>query len=284
MIIVTGATGQLGRLVIERLLRQVPAETIVAAVRNIDKAADLAARGVVVRKADYDEPATLVSAFDGGDKLLLISANEIGKRTRQHQAVIDAAKAVGIRRIVYTSLLHADESPLGLAVEHAQTEEALRRSGVPHVILRNGWYTENYTASIPVALEHGAFFGSAGDGRISSASRADFAAAAATVLVEDSYVNRVYELAGDHSYTLSELAAEVSRQSGKTISYRNLVPAAYKAALIEAGLPASIADMLADSDVGAARNALFDDGRELSRLIGQPTTPLREEVARTLAA
>jgi NAD(P)H dehydrogenase (quinone) len=283
MIIVTGATGQLGRLVINKLLQAVSADAIVAAVRNPDKATDLATQGIVVRIADYDEPATLSSAFAGGEKLLLISANEVGKRARQHQAVIDAAKSAGIKQIVYTSLLHADNSPLGLANEHVQTEEALLRSGLPYVILRNGWYTENYTASIPAALEQGVFIGSAGEGRISSASRADFAAAAANVLVEDGHKNQVYELAGDRAYTLSELAAEASRQAGKEIPYKDVPPKAYHEALVEAGLPASIADMLADSDAGAAEDALFDDGRQLSRLIGRPTTPLRDEVARARA-
>jgi NAD(P)H dehydrogenase (quinone) len=283
MIIVTGATGQLGRLVINNLLQVVPADAIVAAVRNPEKAADLATQGIVVRKADYDEPATLSPAFAGGEKLLLISANEVGKRARQHRAVIDAARAAGIKQVVYTSLLHADSSPLGLANEHVQTEEALMRSGLPYVILRNGWYTENYTASIPAALGHGALIGSAGDGRISSASRADFATAAAKVLVEDGHKNQVYELAGDRAYTLSELAAEASRQAGKEIPYKDVPPETYKEALVGAGLPAGIADMLADSDAGAAEDALFDDGRQLSRLIGRPTTPLSDEVARVLA-
>lgn len=283
MIIVTGATGQLGRLVINDLLTKVPAETIVAAVRGPDKAEDLAAQGIVVRRADYDEPAMLASAFEGGEKLLLISASEVGKRARQHQAVIDAARSAGIEEVVYTSLLHASSSPLGLAEEHVQTEEALERSGLPHVVLRNGWYTENYTASIPAALEHGAFIGSAGQGRISSASRADFAAAAATVLAADGPWNRVYELAGDDAYTLSELAAEVSRQSGKEIPYKDLPALAYREALVEAGFPEGIADMLADSDAGAAQDGLFDNSRQLSRLIGRPTTPLRDEVARALA-
>lgn len=282
MIIVTGAAGQLGRLVIKNLLDKVPAETIVAAVRSPDKAEDLAAQGSVVRRADYDEPATLASAFEGGQKLLLISASEVGKRARQHQAVIDAARSAGIEEVVYTSLLHADSSPLGLAEEHVQTEEALKRSGLPHVILRNGWYTENYTASVPAALAHGAFIGSAGQGRISSASRADFAAAAAVVLAGDGPRNRIYELAGDNAYTLSELAAEVSRQSGKGVPYKDLPAPAYREALVEAGLPEGIADMLADSDAGAAQDGLFDDSRQLSRLIGRPTTPLRDEVARAL--
>jgi len=279
MIVVTGATGQLGRLVIQALLQKLPASDIVAAVRNPEKAADLAALGVAVRHADYAQPDTLAAAFSGADKLLLISSSEIGQRVPQHRAVIDAAKAAGVKLVAYTSVLRADTSSLGLAAEHKETEALLRASGLPFVLLRNGWYTENYTASVPAALAHGVVLGSAGQGRIASAARADYAAAAAEVLTRDGQAGRVYELAGDASYTLAELAAEIARQAGKPVDYQNLPEADYRAALIGFGLPAVIADLLANSDVAASAGALFDDGRQLSELIGRPTTPLAATVA-----
>ena len=278
MIVITGATGQLGRLVIQALLQKVPAREIVAAVRSPEKAADLAALGVSVRRADYTDPDSLTTAFAGADKLLLISSSEIGDRVPQHRAVIDAATRAGVSLVAYTSVLRADTSPLGLAAEHKATEALLRASGLPFVLLRNGWYTENYTASVPAALAHGVVLGSAGQGRIASAARADYAAAAAAVLTLDGQAGRVYELAGDASYTLAELAAEIARQSGKAVEYKDLPEADYKAALIGLGLPAVIADLLANSDVGASAGGLFDDGRQLSRLIGRPTTPLASSV------
>jgi NAD(P)H dehydrogenase (quinone) len=275
MIIVTGASGQLGRLVIQSLLdKQVPAAQIVATVRQPAAVADLAALGVQVRQADYTRPETLDAAFAGADKLLLISSSELGQRAPQHRNVIAAAQRAGVALLAYTSVLHADTSPLGLAAEHRATEATLRDAGLPHVLLRNGWYTENYLASIAPALQHGAFIGSAGEGRIASAARADYAAAAAAVLTSDHQAGQVYELAGDESYTLAEFAAELSRQSGKAVPYVNLPEAAYKAALVTAGLPEALAGLLADSDVGASQGGLYDDQHQLSRLIGRPTTPL----------
>ncbi|KFE54462.1 SDR family oxidoreductase [Pseudomonas syringae] len=283
MYVVTGATGQLGRLVIEQLLNSVPAAQIVAAVRNPQKASDLAALGVQVRQADYSQPATLDSAFAGAEKILLISSSEIGQRAVQHQAVIDAAKRAQVKLFAYTSVLHADTSLLGLAEEHRQTENALQQSGVPFVLLRNGWYTENYTAGVPAALEHGAVFGSAGDGRISSAERTDYAAAAVAVLTSaEDQAGRVYELAGDESYTLAEFAAELSKQAGNQVPYTDLPQADFRAALVQAGLPDFVAELLSDSDAAAAKGALFDDGKQLSRLIGRPTTPLKSTLATTL--
>lgn len=280
MIVVTGASGQLGRLVIQSLLRrQVPASQIVAAVRTPAKAADLAALGVQVRAADYTQPDTLDAALAGAEKVLLISSNEVGQRAPQHQNVIDAARRAGVNLLAYTSLLRADTSPLGLAAEHVATEDALKASGVPHVLLRNGWYTENYLASVAPALQHGAFIGSAGEGRIASAARADYAEAAAAALTLPDQAGRVHELAGDSAYTLAELAAELSRQSGKTVPYVNLPEADYAAALVGAGLPEGFAALLADSDVGASRGALFDDSHQLSTLIGRATTPLAELMA-----
>ncbi|ATA21652.1 NAD(P)H dehydrogenase (quinone) [Gibbsiella quercinecans] len=284
MIAVTGATGQLGRLVIEALLKTVPANQIVAAVRSPEKAQDLVKQGLVVRQADYSQPATLQAAFQGVSKLLLISSSEVGQRAAQHQAVIDAAKAAGVELIAYTSLLHAETSPLLLGEEHRQTEAALQQSGLPFVLLRNGWYSENYAASIAPALAHGAFIGAAKNGRIASAARADYALAAAKVLQLDGQAGKVYELAGDDSYTLAEFAAEIAHQSGKAVNYVDMPQAEFAAALKGAGLPAGLADVLADSDVGAAQGALYDDSHTLSQLIGRPTTTYQQVIAAALAA
>ncbi len=283
MITITGANGQLGRLVIHHLLQQLPARDIVAAVRRPDQARDLEALGVQLRQADYDRPETLAAAFAGTEKLLLISSSEVGRRLPQHEAVIDAARQAGVALLAYTSLLHADSSPLPLAAEHKATEARLQASGLPHVILRNGWYTENYLASLPVALEHGVLLGCAGQGRIASAARADYAAAAAAVLTRPDQAGRIYELAGDSAYTLAELAAEISRQAGKPVRYQDLPEADYRAALLGAGLPEGLATLLAESDSGAARGGLYDDSRQLSQLIGRPSTPLAAQVAQALA-
>ena len=225
-----------------------------------------------------DQPASLVAAFKGADKLLLISASEVGHRVPQHRAVIDAAKAAGVGLLAYTSILHADTSPLPLAAEHKETENLIRASGLPAVILRNGWYTENYVAGVPTALQYGVLLGSAGQGRIASAARADYAEAAAAVLTQESQAGRIYELAGDESYTLGELAHEIHRQSGKAVAYQDLPENEFKTALLGAGLPDFLATLLAESDVGAAKGGLFDDGRQLSALINRPTTPLTELV------
>ena len=278
MIAITGATGQLGQHVIEELLKTVPASQIVAIVRNLAKAEALRQQGGVVRQADYTDEAAFTTALNGVDKLLLISSSEVGQRAVQHQNVINAAKAAGVKFIAYTSLLHADKSPLGLHVEHVETENALAASGVPYALLRNGWYTENYLASAPPALEHGVFMRAAGEGKIASATRADYAAAAAKVISEEGHAGKVYELAGDNAWTLSELAAELSKQSGKPVTYQNLSEADFAAALKGVGLPAGLAEMLADSDTGASKGGLFDDSHTLSKLIGRPTTPLAESV------
>jgi len=282
MIAVTGATGQLGRLVIAALLKKVPANQIIAAVRSPEKAKDLTDLGVQVRQADYSKPETLDSAFKGAEKLLLISSSEVGQREAQHNAVIAAAKRAGVKLLAYTSLLHADKSPLGLGVEHRATEKALSESGIPFVLLRNGWYTENYAASIAPALAHNAFIGSVGEGRISSAARQDYAEAAAAVLVLEDQSGKIYELAGDESYTLAEFSAEVAHQSGKKVDYVNLPEAEFAKALLGAGLPEGLAYMLADSDAGAEKGGLFDDSHTLSKLIGRPTTPVKDVIAATL--
>lgn len=284
MIVITGATGQLGRLVIQHLLaRGVAANHIAAAVRSPAKAADLAALGIEVREADYNRPDTLTRAFAGASRVLLISSSEVGLRLPQHRAVIEAAQAANVGQLVYTSLLRADTSPLGLAAEHRATEALIQASGLPHAILRNSWYTENYLASVPPALQYGAFIGSAGTGRIASATRSDYALAAAAVLTQPVGDNRVYELAGDSAYTLTELVAELNRQTGKTVVYKDLPQADFEAALLGAGLPAGLAALLADSDAGAAQGALFDDGKQLSTLIGRPTTPLAVALTAALA-
>lgn len=282
MLAITGATGQLGRLVVESLLKTTPAGQIVAAVRDPAKAADLASKGVVVRQADYGKLETLDGAFAGVDKLLLISSNELGQRTVQHQAVIDAAKRQGVKVIVYTSVLHAGRSTLGLAEEHRQTEAALAASGIPAVILRNGWYTENHLMGLPSALEHGAVLGSAGEGRFASAARLDYAEAAAAVLTREGHEAAVYELGGDAPYNLSEFSAELSRQAGKPVAYRDLPQAEYQAILEGFGMPKPVAELIADSDVGAAKGDLDGAGGDLARLIGRPTTPLTDSIAAAL--
>lgn len=278
-IAITGATGQLGRLLVEKLKTRTAPSNLVAVVRSPAKAADL---GIATRAADYAKPETLASAFAQVDTLLLISSSEIGQRVQQHRNVIEAAKKAGVKRIVYTSLLHADTSVLNLAQEHIDTEQMLKASGIAHTILRNGWYTENYTGSVPGALAGGAFIGSAGEGKISSAARADYAEAAAVVLTSPGHEGKTYELAGDTSYTLTDLTAEISRQSGKAIPYKNLPEADYAAALISFGLPEGFARAIAGWDVGASKGALFEDGRQLSGLIGRPTTPLSKVVADTI--
>ena len=278
MIVVTGATGHLGCLVIAGLLKKVPASSIVAAVRNVKKAKDIAALGVQVRYADYNQPLTWDAALKGAEKVLLISSSEVGQRAKQHRAVIDAAKRAGVKLLAYTSVLRADTSPLGLAAEHKETEAMISASGIPFTLLRNSWYTENYTAGIAGALAQGAVYGCAGEGRIASAARADYAEAAAVVMAAENQAGRVYELAGDTAYTRAELAAEISRQSGKKIGYVNLSEAEYKNALVKAGLPEPVAALLADSDTGISKGALFDDGHQLSKLIGRTTTSLAAAV------
>ena len=279
---VTGATGQLGRLVIGKLKAKAPAENIVALVRTPAKAADL---GVQVREADYNKPGTLEQALPGIERLLLISSSEVGRRITQHGNVIDAAKKAGVKHVAYTSLLHADTSALTrLAEEHGPTEAKLKASGILFTILRNGWYTENYLGCVPAAAASGALLGCAGEGKISSAPRADYAEAAVVVLTTPGHENKTYELAGDQAYTLGELAAEISRQTGKTVVYKNLPESDYAAALAGFGLPAEVAQLIANSNTKAGQGALFDGGRQLSKLIGRPTTPLSAVVVEALKA
>lgn len=278
MIAITGATGLLGQHVIENLLQIVPAGQIVAIVRNPAKGASLSRKGISVRQADYNDEASLIRALQGVEKLLLISSSEIGQRVTQHCNVINAAKSANVKFIAYTSLLHADTSPLSLHTEHVETEKMLADSGILYTLLRNGWYTENYLASVPAALEHGVFIGAAGDGKIASAARADYASVAARVISEDGHAGKVYELAGDEAWTLSRLAKELTEQSGKNVVYQNLSQADFVAALKNAGLPDELSEMLADSDIGASEGGLFDDSHTLSKLIGRPTTTLTESI------
>ncbi|PZQ21645.1 MAG: NAD(P)-dependent oxidoreductase [Sphingopyxis macrogoltabida] len=281
---VTGSTGELGRLVIAELLKRVPANRIVAGVRSVDHevARQIAAQGVELRIADYSQPDTLLAAFGGIDRLLLISSSADGDRVTQHRNVIEAAKSAGIGLIAYTSLLHADTSPLGLREDHLRTEALLKASGLPTVLLRHGWYMENHMASLPPALHHGAVIGCAREGRFSTATRADFAEAAAVVLSTEGHAGRIYELAGDQSYSLSDLADVIAACAGKQIVYKDMPDAAFKAALAGMGLPESVAELIADADVAASKGALEDQGRQLSKLIGRPTTDYRQVVEQTI--
>ncbi|NOK16365.1 SDR family oxidoreductase [Corallococcus carmarthensis] len=282
MIIVTGATGRLGRFVIEGLLKKVPANQVAVAVRNPDKAKDWASHGVQVRKADYSHPETWNGVFSPGDTVLFISSSEVGQRRKQHQTVVDAAKKAGVKLLAYTSILHADTSRIVLAPEHLDTEKAIRASGLPFVFLRHSWYLENYTEAAKRTLEQGVLRGCAKDGRVAPATRQDFADAAIAVVTGTGHENQVYELAGDTSFTLTEYAAELSRQSGRAVTYQDLPPAEFASALMQVGLPKGYADVLANADEGIARGDLNDIGRTLSRLIGRPTTTLAEALATTL--
>lgn len=280
-IVVTGATGRFGRLAIESLLRRgVPAGRIVAVGRDIDRIADLAGRGVEVRRADYADPEALRAAFAGAERLLFVSGSEVGRRAPQHRAVVAAAVEAGVGLVAYTSIPHADTSDLILAQEHAQTEQALTESGPPSVFLRNCWYVENYTDRLAATLEHG-LAGAAGDGRISLATRADLAEAAAAVITTDGHAGNVYELGGE-SFTLAELAAEISRQSGRRISYTDLPERRYAQLLVEAGVPEGLAAVYADADRGAAKGLLFVAGDDLERLLGRPATPVADAIRAAL--
>lgn len=276
---ITGATGQLGQIVIEKLKNELAAENIVALVRSPQKAETL---GVEVRKFDFDQKEGQVEALNGIDKLLLISGSEIGKRAVQHGNVITSAKQAGVDFIAYTSLLRADKTTISLAGEHLETEKALKESGIPHVLLRNGWYTENYTGSIPDVLKMGALYGSSGEGLISSASRADYAEAAVKVLVTEGHEGQVYELAGDSAFTMHDFAKELSSQTGKDIPYHNIPEEEYEKALVQAGLPGPFAQFLAGSHVSTEKGDLYEEGQWLSQLIGRPTTPLKVAISEAL--
>ena len=283
-VVVTGATGQLGRLAVEALLRRgVPAAQIVATGRDIAGIKDLADRGVVVHRTDFADPDSLAAAFAGAEKLLLISASiPVAERLGNHRRAIDAALAAGVSLVAYTSMAHADTAGTILAATHHATEEYLREREVPSVLLRNSWYLENYTVQLPLVLQHGAFVGAAGEGRVSAASRADYGEAAAAVLTTEGHAGALYELGGDEAFTLAELAATVSAAVGKPIAYTDLPADKLAEALADAGLPAEVAHALADADLGLGRGELFTDSGDLSRLIGRPTTSLADAVAGAL--
>ncbi|MBR9764007.1 MAG: SDR family oxidoreductase [Rhodobacteraceae bacterium] len=281
-ILVTGASGQLGALVVESLLAKTAVADIVALVRREESAAPLRDKGVEVRFGDYEDAGSLSAAMRGIDRVLLISSSEVGKdRAAQHAAVIDAARAEGVELIAYTSILHADRSPLWLAQDHLATETLLAASGLPTALLRNGWYTENLTAGLAPALEHGALIGASGEGRYSPATRADYAEAAAAVMLSDSPVG-VYELAGGDSFSMAEFAAEVSAVTGKNVGYADMPEAALKQVYVDAGLPQVVAHMLADSSAHAASGALEGSGADLEALIGRKATDWRQTLRAAL--
>lgn len=278
---VTAATGQLGSLAIAALRKMLPPEQIVALARDPGKGSGL---GVEIREADYRKPETVATALQGIGRLVLISSGDFDGRFAQHLNVIDAAQAAGVGHIVYTSILKGLSSPMVIAEDHKQTENAISASGIPATILRNGWYTENYTGSLGGALAAGAMIGSAGSGRLSTAARADYADAIAAIAAGTGHEGNIYELAGDTAHTMAEMAAEVSSLVGRTIPYNNLPLEAYAGILKSFGLPEGFAFFLADADARAAEGALFDDSGTLGRLIGRPTTPMAQTVAKAVYA
>ncbi|WP_405778093.1 NmrA family NAD(P)-binding protein [Streptomyces sp. NBC_00859] len=282
-IVVTGATGALGRLVIDELLAKVPADRVAAVVRDKEKAAGLAARGVELRVADYNDPASLDGVFRSGERVLLISGSEVGRRVPQHTAVVGAARAAGVAQLAYTGILGGPDADFQLAAEHKVTEQVILDSGLAHTFLRNGWYNENYTENLAPVIEHGAVVASAGDGRVASAARADYAAAAAAVLVSDGHLGRAYELSGDTAWSFAEYAAEVAQASGKEIVHRDVPAAAHQEILVGAGLPEAFAAILVDVDAAIERGLLAGTSGDLARLTGRPSTPIGVSVAAALA-
>lgn len=280
--LVTGAAGNLGALAVHALIdRGVAPADVVATARDTERLTALADRGVVTRWLDYADPASADAALDGIDRLLLVSSSAVGERVPQHRTVLEAAARKGVELVAYTSILRADTSSLALAEEHLATEQVLAELGLPHVLLRNGWYAENYTGQVSVQLEHGVL-GAAGAGRISAATRADYAEAAAVALLADDSAGRVHELAGDESFTMADYAAALAEQSGRPVAYVDLPQEDYVAALVAAGVPGPFAEILGDSDRGVAAGELFDDSRTLSGLIGRPTTSLTDAVKAAL--
>ena len=282
MIGITGATGKLGAIVLKKLIAEgTNPSDILALGRNENRLQELAKDlGVKTAKFDYTDQNTIDAVLSQTEKLLLISSSEVGKRFTQHKNVIEGAKKAGIKQIAYTSLLKADTSPLGLAPEHKQTEELLLSSGLNYTILRNGWYTENYTDQLPVMLEHLGFVGCAKEAKISAAPREDYAQAASKVLTSSGHDHKIYELAGDNAFTLSELASEVSAATKKDIKYTDLPEADFTKILVDAGLPEGFAQVLSSTETFAQEGALFDDSKTLSKLIGRPTRTLKEILSR----
>jgi len=281
--VVTAATGHLGGLIVESLLsRGVPAGQITATGRDVERLQPLAARGVATARLDYDDPASIDAALAGAGVVILVSGNEVGRRVEQHRNVVDAAVRAGVGLVAYTSITRADTSPLGLAPEHLATEEALAASGLPHVLLRNSWYVENYTGQAAQQLEHGVVLGAAGEGRVSAATRADYAEAAAVAVLSDDLAGQVFELGADEAFTLGEYAATLAEVAGAPVAYRDLSVDDYTAALVGAGLPEGYARVLAESDAHLRDGALLVETGDLSRLLGRPTTSLDEAVRSAL--
>lgn len=277
-IAITGATGQLGHLVIDALLKRTDASQIIALVRNESKAEDLNNKGVELRHFDYDQPEQLAASLEGVDKLLLISANEVGRRTPQHQAVIEAVKTAQVPYIAYTSLLRADSNPMPLAKEHVETEKLILESGLSYTFLRNNWYNENYLANVNPAIEHGALYGAAQNGQISSASRQDYAEAAAEVLTTHGHDNKTYELAGSDSFTLTDMAAYISEASKKEVKYQDLSPEQYTDALLQAGLPKALVEVIVDADKETVNGAMYSDSKDLETLLKRKTTSIQYQI------
>lgn len=272
MLAITGANGQLGQHVITSLLEKTAPGNVIGLVRDPSKASVLAETGISIRQADYNQPESLVSALQGVTKMLLISSSEVGQRVRQHQAVIDAAKTNNVSLLAYTSILRADISPLMLASEHKATEEAIHASNIPSVILRNGWYTENYVPGLQGVLEGCALVGAAHSGIFATAERKDYAAAAAAVLTSNTpQAGNVYELAGDEGFTLAQMAEEIAQVTGKPIEYVNQSTAEFTAFLTQHGVPEAFAEVLANADTHAANGWLNDTSGTLGQLIGHPT-------------
>ncbi|NWK74022.1 SDR family oxidoreductase [Acinetobacter sp. SwsAc6] len=277
-IAITGATGQLGQLVIQALLKRVSANQIVALVRDQKKATALAEQGVELRHFDYDVPESLAPALQGIDKLLLISANEVGRRTPQHKAVIEAAQLAQVPYIAYTSLLRADISPLGLAQEHRETEALIQASGLRYTLLRNNWYNENYLAGVEHNVASGKLFSATKNGPISSASRADYAEAAAEVLTTQGHEQKTYELAGSQSFTKTDLATYIAHAASKPVQYLEIDAESFAQGLTQAGLPEPVVNLITEADVETAHGAMFSDRTDLEQLIGRKTTTIQSQV------
>lgn len=277
-IAITGATGQLGQLVIQALLKRVSADQIVALVRDQKKATALAEQGVELRHFDYDAPESLAPALQGIDKLLLISANEVGRRSPQHKAVIEAAQLAQVPYIAYTSLLRADISPLGLAQEHRETEALIQASGLRYTLLRNNWYNENYLAGVEHNVASGKLFSATKNGSISSASRADYAEAAAEVLTTQGHEQKTYELAGSQSFTKTDLATYIAHAASKPVQYLEIDAESFAQGLTQAGLPEPVVNLITEADVETAHGAMFSDRTDLEQLIGRKTTTIQSQV------
>lgn len=282
MFAVTGASGELGRLVLDALVKKVPTAQIVALARDPAKLSSYSDAGVTVRRFDYNDEESLQPALAGVERLLFISGSEHGQREVQHRRVVKAARDAGVGFIAYTSMLHADTSPLGLTDDHRATEALIKQSGLNHAFLRHGWYSENYLEGAAMEIQYGAVFGSSGNGRISAAERGDYAAADAKVLINCDDSGTTFELAGDTGFSMADYAAMLSEISGKPVGYRDMPEADYRGTLEKFGLPTPVAAMLADCSAQASEDALFDEGRALSRLIGRPTVPMRETLAQAL--